>query len=238
MLTGPAGTWFRLISARTVLKRSTRTAMTPPPRNSSRTTPSTANPAGQPPEWEAEQRPEIDAPVGRPRPRGSPGEAPRQPREPAERQKRTGTPSTRPGPLTADWLFRSLSSPASPPPRLFVSSLNSSSSLPRRLPRHFAACFFLAAFFAFDFLFLKSLSYCLLSGPLVSSFCFGSVLVPHHPIRDVGSGWCGTPRSKKDRPTSTAGAGTQGTRQPPANHRADHPLIWTVEPSRYGTSLP
>lgn len=51
---------------------------------------------------------------------------------------------------------------------------------------------------------------------------FGSVLFPHLDIPVVGRARCGTPRSKKDRPTSTAGAGTQGTRPPPGNHRVDH----------------
>jgi hypothetical protein len=64
------------------------------------------------------------------------------------------------------------------------------------------------------------LSCCLSPGSC--SFAFGSVLVPHLVIPDVGRARYGTAARRKDRPTSTGGAETQGTTHPPPNHRARH----------------
>jgi hypothetical protein len=88
------------------------------------------------------------------------------------------------------------------------------SSLPRRYLPPAALAFDLA----FEF------SSLLLFVPWVLLFAFGSVLVPHLVIPDVGRARCGTATRRKDRPTSTAGAETQGTSHPPARHRARHPV--------------
>jgi hypothetical protein len=84
------------------------------------------------------------------------------------------------------------------------------------LPRRYLPPPGLVFVLAFEF------SSLLLFVPWVLLFAFGSVLVPHLVIPDVGRAWCATAARRKDRPTSTFGAETQGTSQPPANPRARH----------------
>lgn len=105
------------------------------------------------------------------------------------------------------------------------SSLGPLLLLPLCAPCSPLACSFLARFLclALSPFCLRTLAFPrLLSGPWVLVLLFGSVLVPHLDLPDVGRARCGTPRSQKDRPTSPEGAGTQGTRPPPTHPRALH----------------